>query len=193
MVLRKKSVLLLLPAALVVFISIWVSNRPEEISYNRDIRPIVNAKCISCHGGVKQSGGFSLLFEEEAKRPSESGKLAIVPGDSKNSEMIKRLSHADPDVRMPLDAEPLSKEEIQLIADWIDQGAVWEEHWAYIPPDTTIAPPQTAYADLVENEIDQFVFAKLEEMDLAPSPKADNALLLRRLHLDLTGLPPTKE
>ena len=193
MVLRKKSVLLLLPAALVVFISIWVSNRPEEISYNRDIRPIVNAKCISCHGGVKQSGGFSLLFEEEAKRPSESGKLAIIPGDSKNSEMIKRLSHADLDMRMPLDAEPLSHEEIQLIADWIDQGALWEEHWAYIPPDTTITPPQTTYSNLVENEIDQFVFAKLEEMDLAPSPKADKALLLRRLHLDLIGLPPTKE
>ena len=193
MVLRKKTVLLLLPAALVVFISFWVLNQPEEISYNRDIRPIVNAKCIACHGGVKQSGGFSLLFEEEAKRPSESGKLAIIPGDSKNSEMIKRLSHSDPDVRMPLDGEPLSEEEIQLIADWIDQGAVWEEHWAYISPDTAITPPQTAHSNLVENDIDQFVFATLEEINLAPSPKADNALLLRRLHLDLNGLPPTKE
>ena len=191
MALHKKSVLLLLPLALAVFMAWWVSNRPEQISYNRDIRPIVNNKCISCHGGVKQSGGFSLLFEEEAKALTESGKLAIIPGDSKNSEMMRRLTHMDSSLRMPLDAESLSEEEIQLIADWIDQGAVWEEHWAYLPPDTTISPPKSARANLVENEIDQFVFAKLEEMGLEPSPKADKALLLRRLHLDLTGLPPT--
>jgi hypothetical protein len=193
MMLHKKPVLLLLPIALVIFIVFWVSNRPEKISYNRDIRPIVNNKCISCHGGVKQSGGFSLLFEEEAKRPSESGKLAIVPGDSRNSEIIKRLNHSDTSLRMPLDKEPLTKEEIQLISDWIDQGAEWEEHWAYIPPDPDITPPQTVYSDLTENEIDRFIFAKLEEMGLAPSAKAEKELLLRRLHLDLTGLPPSKQ
>ena len=141
MMVRTKPVLLLLPIALVISMFFWVSNRPEKISYNRDIRPIVNNKCISCHGGVKQAGGFSLLFEEEAKRSPESGKLAIVPGDSRNSEIIKRLTHSDVDMGMPLDSEPLSKEEIQLIADWIDQGAAWEEHWAYIPPDPDIRPP----------------------------------------------------
>lgn len=190
--LEKKPVLLLLPIVLIVFITIWVSNRPQEISYNRDIRPIVNSKCISCHGGVKQSGGFSLLFEEEAKSVSESGKLAIIPGDSKNSEMLKRLKHTDPNMRMPLNSEPLSEEEVRLIAEWIDQGAIWEEHWAYIPPDTGIALPYSSYAEMAESEIDQFVFAKLEEVGLSPSPKADKELLLRRLHLDLTGLPPNK-
>lgn len=189
--LQIKSVLFLIPVALIL-ITLWVANKPERISYNKDIRPIVNTKCISCHGGVKQSGDFSLLFEEEAKRASKSGKLAIVPGDSKNSELIRRISHSDTTFRMPLDKEPLSKEEIQLIADWIDQGAEWEEHWAYIPPDTSITPPETVYADIAENEIDHFVFAKLEEMGLPPSTKAGKEMILRRLHLDLTGLPPSQ-
>ena len=191
--LQKKRILVFLSFVVLAFIALWVNDRPAEISYNRDIRPIVNNKCISCHGGVKQSGGFSLLFEEEAKSPSESGRLAIIPGDSKNSEMIKRLIHSDTVFRMPLDNEPLSEQEIQLIADWIDQGAKWEEHWAFIPPDTSITPPETSFSEFVKNEIDHFIFNKLGEMDLKPSPEADKELLLRRLHLDLTGLPPTLE
>src|SRR5690606_2322826 len=113
--------------------------------------------------------------------PAESGKLAIIPGDSKNSEMIKRLTHPDTAVRMPLDKEPLSDQEIQLISDWIDQGAVWEKHWAYIPPDTAIQPPKTTFLDRVQNDIDPFIFSKLEEMELQPSPKAEKELLLRRV------------
>lgn len=166
--------------------------KQRTISYNRDIRPIVNAKCISCHGGVKQSGGFSLLFEEEAKAPTESGKPAIIPGDSKRSEIMKRLRHSDTTLRMPLDAPPLSKEEIRLIADWIDQGAKWEEHWAYIAPDTSIVPPETTFDSLVRNDIDRFVFRKLQDIGLTPSPAAEKELLLRRAFLDLTGLPPTQ-
>ena len=189
----KKWLLILSPIVVILAVTVWSSQGSGEISYNRDIRPIVNTKCISCHGGVKQSGGFSLLFEEEAKAFTESGKLAIIPGDSKNSEMIKRLTHSDTSLRMPLDREPLTEEEIQLIAEWIDQGAKWEEHWAYIPPDTSIVPPETVFSALAENGIDHFVFKKLEEMDLEPSPKAEKELLLRRLHLDLTGLPPSTE
>ena len=191
--LQKKWVLIVSPIVLIVFMLIWIGNKPQDISYNRDIRPIVNAKCISCHGGVKQSGGFSLLFEEEAKAPTESGKLAIVPGDSKNSEMIRRLTHSDKELRMPLDREPLTEEEIRLIADWIDQGAEWEKHWAYIPPDTSIVPPATDFEEIAENGIDQFIFSQLEEMDLQPSPKEEKELLLRRVYLDLIGLPPSKE
>lgn len=167
-----------------------VKQRP--VSYNRDIRPIINAKCISCHGGVKQSGGFSLLFEEEAKAPAKSGKLAIIPGDSKHSEMIRRLTHSDTTLRMPLDAPPLSEEEIELIAGWIDQGAKWEKPWAYVPPDTSIVPPETAFDSTARGGIDRFIFAKLEEIGLRPSPAAEKELLLRRAYLDLTGLPPSK-
>lgn len=189
----KKWFLIFSPVMIILAVTVWSSRGANEISYNRDIRPIVNAKCISCHGGVKQSGGFSLLFEEEAKAVTESGKLAIIPGDSKSSEMIRRLTHSDTTMRMPLDKAPLSEEEIRLIADWIDQGAKWEEHWAYIPPDTSIVPPATVFSELAENEIDHFVFKKLEEIGLEPSPKAEKELLLRRLSLDLTGLPPTLE
>ena len=189
----KKWLLIFSPVMVILAAAVWSSRGSGEISYNRDIRPIVNAKCISCHGGVKQSGGFSLLFEEEAKAFTESGKLAIVPGDSKNSEMIRRLTHSDTTLRMPLDREPLTEDEIRLIANWIDQGAKWEEHWAYISPDTSIVPPETAFSEMAENGIDHFIFEKLEEMDLQPSPRADKELLLRRLYFDLTGLPPSLE
>lgn len=171
----------------------WSCDKPRQISFNRDIRPIINAKCITCHGGVKQSGEFSLLFEEEAKAPAKSGKLAIIPGDSKHSEMIRRLTHSDTTLRMPLDKPPLSKEEIELIADWIDQGAKWEKHWAYISPDTSIVPPRSAFDSIARNGIDHFIFRKLEEIGLNPSPEAEKELLLRRVYLDLTGLPPSKE
>ena len=185
--------LILSPIAIIGILAIWNDHPSEEISYNRDIRPIINTKCISCHGGVKQSGGFSLLFEEEAKALTESGIPAIVPGNSKKSEMVRRLTHSDPEMRMPLDRNPLTEKEIQLIADWIDQGAKWEEHWAYSLPDTTIQPPEAAFAEKVENGIDPFIFRKLEETGLQPSPKAEKELLLRRVYLDLTGLPPTLE
>ncbi len=184
----------ILTMILVLSIVMWVwwrSNSPETISYNRDIRPIINDKCISCHGGVKQSGGFSLLFEEEAKSPTKSGKPAIIPGSSRKSEMIRRLTHPDPSKRMPLDHDPLPEVEIQLISDWIDQGADWEQPWSFLLPDTSIAIPATIFKDSCTNEIDYFVYRKLEELGLHPSPRAPKELLLRRLFLDITGLPPT--
>src|SRR5690606_35277089 len=85
------------------------------------------------------------------------------------------------------------EEEIELIAAWIDQGAKWEKHWAYIPPDTSIIPPETAFDSIARNDIDRFIFSKLEEIGLSPSPPAEKELLLRRVYLDLTGLPPTRE
>ncbi|MBD3626799.1 DUF1553 domain-containing protein [Cyclobacterium sp.] len=171
----------------------WAWPKDDKISYNRDIRPIVNNKCISCHGGVKQSGGFSMLFESEAKMPTESGKPAIVPGDASASEMVKRLSHHDPEMRMPLGKAPLSDQEIELIKKWINQGAVWEKHWAYIPPDDDITPPTIPKGMEAKNGIDHFIFGKLEEMELAPNPEASKEILLRRLALDITGIPPSLE
>ncbi|MEX0883895.1 MAG: DUF1549 domain-containing protein, partial [Cyclobacteriaceae bacterium] len=171
----------------------WVYPEHQPISYNRDIRPIVNQKCITCHGGVKQSGGFSLLFEEEAKGPTESEHPAIIPENAKDSEMFKRLTHHDPEVRMPLGKAPLSEEEVALIRDWIDQGAEWEDHWAYLPPNPEIDVPDPSNDPRVRNEIDRFIFSKLEEMELDPNPRATSELLLRRLSLDLTGLPPDLE
>lgn len=164
----------------------------EKISYNEEIRPIFNKKCIVCHGGVKKNGNFSLLFAEEAFAKAKSGKYAIIPYDSENSELVKRLKTHDTELRMPKDKEPLSDEEISKIERWIDEGAKWEEHWAYIKPKTNITPPNSG-KDWVINGIDNFIFQKLESENLKPSKEANKADLLRRLSLDLIGLPPTPQ
>lgn len=173
-------------------LAVWQCNtQGQTISYNQHIRPIFNQKCLACHGGVKAKGGFSLLFEEEAFATTDSGEPAIVPGNHHKSELYRRLIHEDPEQRMPLDHEPLTEEEIDLIARWIDQGAEWEEHWAYIPPRTVDVP--AVRSDWVKNDIDPFILRKLEENGLTPEAEADRNILIRRLSLDLTGLPPTPE
>ena len=193
--LKRTHLLIAIPlifASLMVIVGAsWFSG--ETISYNASIRPIINNKCIACHGGVKQSGGFSLLFREDALGPTESGAPAIVPGNARKSELYRRLIHHDPEQRMPLDRPPLSEAEIELIRKWIDQGAHWEDHWAYIPPNEAISPPAVVGASWLRNGIDAFVLARIEEAGLQPAPQADKATLLRRLSLDLTGLPPTPE
>lgn len=161
----------------------------EKISYNEHIRPIFNTKCITCHGGIKQSGKFSLLFREEALAKAKSGKYAIIPGDADNSELVKRLLTDDPELRMPQEHPPLSADEIKLIKTWINQGAEWEDHWAYIRPDRSLQPPDVDDA----TGIDAFVRDRLSKEGLTPSPEADKATLLRRVSLDLTGLPPTPQ
>ena len=161
----------------------------DEVDFNHDIRPIINNKCIACHGGVKKSGDLSFLFEEEALAINESGERAIVPGSPGKSELIKRIKSHDPDYRMPLDAEPLSKEEIDLLTKWIHQGAPWKDHWAYIPPEEIAVPP--VQSSWVINDIDRFIFNRLEREGIQPNPMADKYSVIRRLSIDLTGLPPT--
>jgi hypothetical protein len=163
----------------------------EEVSFNHDIRPILNKHCLSCHGGVRQMGGFSLLFREEAFDTTESGKLAIVPGRHRKSEMYQRLVHHDPEMRMPPEAPALAQHEIDLIAKWIDQGAKWEKHWAYIAPDTSLQAPEIP--EWGHNEIDAFVAQKLQANGMEPEPEAQPANLLRRVSLDLIGLPPSEK
>lgn len=165
----------------------------ESISYNRDIRPIFNEKCLSCHGGVKQMGGFSLLFESSAFQPTESGKTAIVRGNHKKSELYKRLIHHDSEMRMPQEKEPLTESEMALVAKWIDEGAKWEKHWAYIAPDSNLINLPKKNDPWIQNGIDYFVHQKLIEHDLTPNQKADKSTLIRRVFLDLIGLPPTLE
>ena len=178
-------------AALVLLltISVWRCSVPrDQISYNEHIRPIFNKKCLACHGGVKKMGDFSLLFEEEAYAETESGKRAIVPGNHRKSELYRRLVEEDPRIRMPHEDDPLSAKEIALIAKWIDQGAQWEEHWAYSSPQKSSLP--AVKTEWGNNEIDPFILAKLEAAALTPELKADKYTLLRRASLDLTGLPP---
>lgn len=181
----------LLAAVLIAAASVYHFTR-DKISYNQEIRPIFNKKCIVCHGGVKKNGGFSLLFREEALAKAKSGKLAIIPYDAGNSELVKRLKSHDVEERMPLEAEPLSSDEISKIERWINEGANWEDHWSYIKPDKSISPPDVS-DKWVTNDIDKFVLDKLNQEGLKHSPETDKTALLRRLSLDLIGLPPSMD
>lgn len=167
------------------------SCQEDPIDFNTQIRPILNKNCVSCHGGVKQSGGFGLVFRENALGETRSGKPGIIPGDPSHSEMMIRIKHDDPEKRMPQDGDALSEQDIALLEKWIDQGAVWEKHWAYIPPSLPELPETES--DWPESEIDHFVLNKMVDQGLKPNPKADKYSLIRRLSLDLTGLPPSPE
>ncbi len=170
---------------------IATSCQEDRVDFNTQVRPILNKSCISCHGGVKQSGGFGLIFRENALGETKNGKLGIVPGHPEKSEMIARIKHANPEMRMPLDRDPLKPEEIEVLEKWIEQGAQWEEHWAYLPPEDPEVPETGE--DWAANPIDQFVYARMEENELSPSEQADKYDLIRRLYLDVTGVPPTIE
>src|SRR5690349_9273692 len=135
----KKSWLLLVLFA-VILMGCFLVNSGKKIDYSTDVKPILNKKCITCHGGVKKQAGFSVLFREDMFAPTKSGKRAVVPGDPDASEMIRRVTLTDPEERMPYKHAPLSKEEIHILREWIKQGAKWGDHWAYIPVKETAVP-----------------------------------------------------
>lgn len=189
--LLKRKILFASGFTLVAFVLIAFSLfSPEKpVDFNTQVKPILNKKCISCHGGVKQQGGFSVLFREEALANTKSGKPAILPGDPEQSEFIKRLKSNDPEERMPYKHPALNNEEIDLLSKWIKQGAKWGNHWAYVSVKPTPLPD--IESDWTRNNLDKFILAKLEENQLKPSAAADRATLLRRLSLDLIGTYPS--
>lgn len=185
----QKKVLLVL-AGLVAITAAWRLLWPDDkIDFSTQVKPILNKKCISCHGGVKAKGGFSVLFREEAVAVTESGRPAIIPGDPAGSEMIRRLTSNDPEERMPYKHEALSKDEISILTRWIRQGAQWGDHWAYLPVQETPAPPENDA--WVRNDVDRFILQALKQEKLTPSAAADKSTLLRRVSLDLIGLYPS--
>ena len=160
----------------------------DKIEFNAQVRPILNKNCMTCHGGVRQKGGLSFLFRQNAMDTLTSGNFAIVPGSIKKSALIQRINEQDPELRMPPEGPGLSKEQISVLSEWIKQGAEWEDHWAYNPLDENISPPEIAEANL--KNIDKFVVDRLNHENLTLSNEADKAALLRRVSLDLIGLPP---
>ncbi|HRE80566.1 MAG TPA: DUF1549 domain-containing protein, partial [Opitutaceae bacterium] len=193
---RSHSISLLLLAGIAVFGGCADKKREQsaKIDFNRHIRPILNQNCTSCHGGVKAAGGVSFVFREEALRQGDSKRLTIVPGRPDESELMARITSTDPDVRMPKPdhGPPLTGEQIALFRQWIAEGAEWSEHWAFVPP-AEHTPPTVSDPEWMKSPIDRFVRARLESEKLLPSPLADRATLLRRVSLDLIGLPPTPE
>jgi hypothetical protein len=164
----------------------------RTVDFNRDIRPIFNAKCVACHGGVKQASGVSFSYREQVLGKGKSGRPVVVPGNPRASELMARITAKDPAIRMPLQGHALPPDQIALLRQWIEQGAPWQNYWAFVAPKPQ-ALPAVKRQGWVRQPLDRFILARLEKQALSPSPEADKAELLRRVSLDLTGLPPTPE
>jgi hypothetical protein len=165
----------------------------QEISFNRDIRPILSDKCFHCHGPDATAKKIKLRLDSEAAAKADlGGHFAIVPGAVEKSELVRRTSSANAAFRMPppYSGLKLTDQEIALLRTWVASGAKWQKHWSFIPPATPVLPP-VSLQSWPRNPIDYFVLARLEKEGLQPSADAGRTTLIRRVSLDLTGLPPT--
>lgn len=169
---------------------------PEALDFNIHVKPILSDKCFACHGPDQAAmmAGLRLDLPEEAfaELPESPGKVAIRPGKLAQSEVFHRILSQDPDYQMPSPNSnlSLSAREKAILIKWIEQGAAYKKHWAFIPP-TDPAPPKVKDPSWTRGPIDQFVKYRLEEAGIVPSAEADKETLLRRVKMDLTGLPPT--
>ena len=181
--------------SLLAFAGLHAGEAPPAIDFNRDIRPILSDKCFACHGPDEAQRQAGLrLDSREGAFADRGGYMVIIPGDSAASRLYHRISHQQEAVRMPPPhaERKLTRDEIDLIRLWIEQGAPWETHWAYRHPEGPEAPA-IENSSWPRNAIDNFVLARLEAESLEPSLEADKVTLLRRATFDLTGLPPTPE
>ena len=168
----------------------------DEVSYNRDIRPILSDKCFACHGpdANKRKAGLRLDLESGAfaELPENKGHFAIVPGHPEESELIRRIETADPKLLMPVPESNLPKltaEEVEIFRKWIKNGAKYERHWAFVAPERK-APPDVKKRSWVKNEIDNFILQKIESSGLRPNNEASKEILIKRAFVDITGLAP---
>jgi len=160
------------------------------IDFDREVRPILSDNCFACHGPDENQRKAKLRFDTKEGAFAKPG--VITPGDASKSKLYQRVSSKDQDVVMPPPSSEhrLTEKQIETIRRWIDEGARWDEHWAFIPPKRPEIP-KVANAAWVRNPIDSFILARLEKEGLKPQPEADKTTLIRRVYLDLTGLPPT--
>ena len=165
----------------------------ERVDFNSHIRPILSDNCFFCHGpdATHREGGLRLDLKEAALAEGDSGLIAIVPGKPEESELMQRILEPDPDLQMPKpeSGKHLSHQEIELLRRWIEQGAEWEDHWAYRTPSKT-KHPSVHDKQWPLNATDRYILARLDDESVAPAQDADPITLVRRLHIDLTGLPP---
>ena len=170
------------------------SRAANSIDYNRDIRPILSENCFACHGpdANKRKAGLRLDLREGAIKPLKSGETAVVPGDPGHSELLTRIMSDDADELMPPaeTGKKLTAAQVELLRRWVREGAVWKGLWSLEAPKRGELP-EVKNAAWARNEIDRYILARLEKEGLSPSPEADRPTLIRRLSLDLTGLPPT--
>jgi hypothetical protein len=175
-----------------------------QTDFTRDVQPLLERHCVECHGTKKARGRLRLHSPDHVAKGGQSG-VVVVAGDVEQSLLMRRVLGLDGEDRMPLDADPLSDGELATLRAWIAAGATLpaapaqttaaaevEEHWAYVKP-ARPAVPAVSKPAWARTPIDRFVLARLDREQLAPAPEADRATLLRRVTLDLTGLPPTLE
>ena len=166
------------------------------VDFNREVRPILSDRCFACHGpdSATREAGLRLDTFEGATEKLESGNRAIVPGNPKASEIFTRIHEKDPDEIMPPPKlnRPLTEAERGILVRWIEEGAIYARHWAFIPTEKHPAPDvkNTAWP---KDDIDRFILEKLESQKLTPNPPADRGALLRRTSFVLTGMPPSPE
>ncbi|MFN3148462.1 DUF1553 domain-containing protein [Bremerella sp.] len=172
------------------FSASFVAAADEKVDFATQIRPILSDRCFHCHGPDATSRAADLRLDDQ----DAAHDYAIVPGDPESSEVFLRLTDHDPEVRMPPpdSNRTVSKDEIELIRQWIEQGAEYEQHWAFARIEKPEVP-ELADDDWSRNEIDKFVLAKLRAEGVKPNPEAETWRLLRRVSFDLNGLPPTLE
>jgi len=193
-------------AALLVFVpnprvAAFQNPEPRKVDFATEVLPIFEKSCGNCHGPKMRMSGLRLDTKPGAFAGGENGK-AIIPGKSDESPLYQRIAGLGGLIPMPMGGKPLDPAQVATIKAWIDQGAEWpdnvgtqveaavKKHWAFIPP---VRPelPAVSNAKWISNPIDAFILARLDREQLAPSPEADRVTLLRRLSLDLIGLPPT--
>ncbi|HEY8550369.1 MAG TPA: DUF1553 domain-containing protein [Vicinamibacterales bacterium] len=167
---------------------------PDRVDFNFHVKPILSDRCFACHGpdDAARKAGLRLDVKELALGELPSGKRAIVPGSPRRSELVRRITSTDPKVMMPSPESHLTLDETEkaILIRWIEQGAEWKPHWSFIPPEKPPLP-EVRTTGWATSGIDRFVLATLEARGLQPSPEASRETLLRRVTLDLTGLPPT--
>ena len=163
-----------------------------KVDFGQQIRPILAKRCFPCHGPDKHEAGLRLDTHKSVLSELDSGEQAVVPGKPQESELLARVTSTDEATRMPPEGKPLTKREVELLQQWVAEGAAWEQHWAFQPV-AARAVPAVKQAGWVRNPIDAFILARLEAQGLTPAPAASKAALLRRAYFDLIGLPPTPE
>lgn len=194
--------MIVLGASIFCIITYFAKAKKEKetlISYNRDIRPVLSDKCFSCHGPdiskVKAGLRLDLPSSAFAELEKNKGHFAIVPGNPDKSELIKRVSSNDPAIMMPVPESHLARlttDEIKLFKKWIEQGAKYEKHWAFVTP--VKAPlPEVENTKWIKNEIDPFILEKMEAKGFSPNETATKETLIKRAFVDIIGLAPSYE
>lgn len=181
-------------ASTLLFLTALPAAAADKVQFNRDVRPILSDKCFHCHGAdaSHREAELRLDLREEALKPAESGDAAIVPGNVEKSQLIARveLPNSHDDVMPPeKSGKPLTSAEKAILRQWIAEGAEYQGHWAFIAP-VRVEPPQI---NGLTHPVDRFIATRLAKEGLKMSPQADPATQMRRVALDLTGLPPTPE